>query len=195
MTRSAPRRPRRELPLWLLAIGLLGVLALWVLATDQGYARIFRALAGGVATTLWVALVAFFLACVLGLLVAVARTSRFYLLRQLAIFYTELVRGIPILVCLFYVAFVGAPWAVDVVNWGVARRAEGRGMTPLRTRAFEFAWRAIFAASICYSAIIADVGRAGIEAVGRGPLEGARSLGLWPWLTFRLVVAPQARRI
>lgn len=195
MTDTAPRRPRRELPLWLLAIGLLGVLALWVVATDHGYARIFRALSGGVITTVWVTLVAFFLACVLGLVVALARTSRVYLVRQAAIFYTELVRGIPILVFLFYVAFVGAPWAVEVVNWLLAPLAEAGWVAPLRTRDFDFTWRAIFALTICYSAFIAEIFRAGIEAVERGQIEAARSLGLSPWRTFRLVVAPQALRI
>src|SRR5690606_17265889 len=150
-------------PLWLLAIGLLGVLALWVLATDQGYARIFRALAGGVATTLWVALVAFFLACVLGLLVAVARTSRFYLLRQLAIFYTELVRAIPSLLFLFCVAIVGATWTADVVNWAIAPLVEAGWVALWRTRVFDFTLRAIFVLTICASAFIAGIFRAGIE--------------------------------
>jgi polar amino acid transport system permease protein len=195
MTETAPRRQRRELPLWLLAMALLGVLALWVLVTDQGYARIFRALSGGVVTTVWVTLVAFLLASMLGLLVALARTSAFYPLRQLAIFYIELVRGIPILVFLFYVAFVGAPWLVDVINWAIAPLVDLGWLSPMRTRDFDFTWRAILALTVCYSAFIAEIFRAGIEAVDRGQIEAARALGLSPWNTFRLVVAPQALRI
>ena len=38
------------------------------------------------------------------------------MLREIATFYIEIVRGIPILVLLFYIAFVGAPWFVTVYN-------------------------------------------------------------------------------
>jgi polar amino acid transport system permease protein len=46
---SRPRR-RYEVPWWLLAIAARA-LTLWALVADQGYAQIFRALSGGVATT------------------------------------------------------------------------------------------------------------------------------------------------
>lgn len=195
MPQPSSARRSREFPLWLLAILLLGVLGFWVLATQQDYARITRALAGGVVTTLWVTLVAFALASLLGLLVALARTSPFYLLRQLASFYVEIVRGIPILVFLFYIAFVGAPFVVDVINLLLAPLVDLGWVEPMRTRDFDFTWRAIIALTICYSAFIAEIFRAGLEAVDRGQLEAARALGLSPWHTFRLVVAPQALRI
>ena len=111
------RRRLAEFPFWLLALALLGVLTLWFIATYGTYSQIFRALVAGVVTTLWVTLVAFVLAMLLGLLVAAARTSRFIVLRQLATFYTELVRGVPILVVLFYAAFVGAPAVIAAANW------------------------------------------------------------------------------
>jgi polar amino acid transport system permease protein len=65
----------------------------------------------------------------------------------------------------------------------------------MRIRDFDFTWRAIVALTVCYSAFIAEIFRAGIEAVDRGQIEAARSLGLSPWHTFRLVVGPQALRI
>jgi len=191
-----PRRHRRyEVPWWLLAIALLGLLALWGIIADQGYAQIFRALSGGVATTLWVTLVAFALACGLGLLFALARTSRFRLLREISTFYVEIVRGIPMLVALFYVAFVGAPAIVDAINWLIGPLADQGWLNPMRIRDFDFTWRAIVALTVCYSAFIAEIFRAGIEAVDRGQIEAARSLGLSPWRTFRFVVAPQALKI
>ena len=61
-------------------------------------------------------------------------------------------------------------------------------------RQFDFAWRAIVALTICYSAFIAEIFRAGIEAVDRGQIEAARALGLSPWRCFRLVTFPQALR-
>jgi polar amino acid transport system permease protein len=195
MTTEPPSRRRREIPLWLLAIALLGLLTLWALVADQGYAQIFRALSGGVATTLWVTLVAFVLACSLGLFVALARTSRFRVLREASTFYVEIVRGIPMLVALFYVAFVGAPAIVDAVNWLIGPLTDRGWLSPMRIRDFDFTWRAIVALTVCYSAFIAEIFRAGIEAVDRGQIEAARSLGLSPWQTFRLVVGPQALRI
>ena len=194
MSDTRPKRRRAEFPLWLLAAALLGVLALWAIAADADYRNIFRALTGGIVTTLWVTVVAFALACLLGLVVVLARTSPIYLLRQAATFYIEIIRGIPILVFLFYVAFVGAPWLVGAVNWTLTPLTDAGLVPPLRIRDFDFTWRAIFALTVCYSAFIAEIFRAGIEAVDRGQIEAARALGLRPWHVFRFVVAPQALR-
>jgi polar amino acid transport system permease protein len=192
---DSPKPRRREFPLWLLATALLGIFGLWFITTDADYTQILRALSGGILTTLWVTLMAFVFACALGLVVALARTSSIYFLRQVATFYVEIVRGIPILVFLFYVAFVGAPWIVDAVNWIITPLTELGWATPLTVRSFDFTWRAIAALTICYSAFIAEIFRAGIEAVDRGQVEAARSLGLKPWHVFRFVVAPQALKI
>ena len=192
---QAPTKPPREFPLWLLTLFLLGVLILWLIATNADYAEIGLVLSRGIVTTLWVTFVAFALACIVGLVVAMARTSHVYLLRQVATFYVELIRGIPILVFLFYVAFVGAPWLVVAVNF-VATPLHMLGwVEPLTIRELDFTWRAVFALTVCYSAFIAEIFRAGIEAIDRGQIEAARSLGLKPWHVFRFVVAPQALRI
>ncbi|HWU18534.1 MAG TPA: amino acid ABC transporter permease [Devosia sp.] len=186
-----PRPPSilARLPWWLLAIVLLFVLGLWLIRTDQGYNTIFKALAGGILTTLWVTGVAFAAATALGLLVALARTSNNRLLRELATFYVEIIRGIPVLVFLFYVAFVGAPALVAAINWLL--EPLGGAIT---IRQFDFAWRAIVALTICYSAFIAEIFRAGIEAVNRGQVEAAWALGLSRRQCFCLVIAPQALR-
>lgn len=178
-----------RMPWWLVTIGLLFVVGLWAITNDAGYAQIFRALSGGVLTTVWVTLVAFSAATLLGLLVALARTSDNRLLREIATFYVEIIRGIPVLVFLFYVAFVGAPFLVGAVNW-LLQPFEAA----VTIRQFDFVWRAIFALTICYSAFIAEIFRAGIEAVDRGQLEAARSLGLSRWKCFRLITFPQALR-
>ncbi len=105
-----------------------------------------------------------------------------------------MIRGIPILVALFYVAFVGAPAMVAAANWLLTPLIQWGWAEPLTVRDFDFTWRAIVALTVCYSAFIAEIFRAGIEAVGRGQIEAARSLGLSPWHTFRFIVAPQALR-
>jgi polar amino acid transport system permease protein len=188
------RKSMARFPWWLLAIALIGILILWAIVADEGYAEIFTMLQRGVVTTLWVTLVAFGLAALLGLLVALARTSSNAVLVQFATFYVEIIRGIPILVALFYVAFVGAPALVVAVNWLMTPLIQSQLASPVTVRDFDFTWRAIFALTVCYSAFIAEIFRAGIEAVDRGQIEAARSLGLSPWRTFRFVVAPQALR-
>lgn len=183
-----------DFPWWLLAAVLLGVLVLWAMLADQGYGAIFATLSRGILTTIWVTLVAFGLAIALGLLVALARTSRFLLLRQVATFYVEIIRGIPILVALFYVAFVGAPGLIEAANWLLSPVVEAGWMPPLTVRNFDLTWRAIVALTVCYSAFIAEIFRAGIQAVDTGQIEAAQALGLSRWKIFRLVVAPQALR-
>ena len=194
MPRTARSQVLSRFPWWLLAIALLGLMTLWAIVADQGYAEIFDVLRRGVVTTLWVTLVAFILASLLGLLVALARTSENPWLSQAATFYTEIIRGIPILVALFYVAFVGAPAMVAGVNWLLTPLVQSGFMGPLTVRDFDFTWRAIVALTVCYSAFIAEIFRAGIEAVDRGQIEAARSLGFGRWHTFRFIVAPQALR-
>ncbi|KKC37803.1 amino acid ABC transporter [Devosia epidermidihirudinis] len=186
-----PRPPSilSRMPWWLLAIGLLFVLGVWGIASSDSYAQIFRVLSGGIVTTLWVTAVAFAAATFIGLLVALARTSGNRVLREIAAFYVEIIRGIPVLVFLFYVAFVGAPWAVSGVNWLL-----GPFGSAITIRDFDFVWRAILALTICYSAFIAEIFRAGIESVDRGQIEAARALGFTRWKCFRLIIFPQALR-
>jgi len=191
-----PRPPSlfTRLPYWLLAILLLFVLGLWAITSNQTYADIFRTLSGGVLTTLWVTIIAFMAATVLGLLVALARTSGIRVLRELATFYVEILRGIPVLVFLFYIAFVAAPAMVGAFNWVMAPFIDWGWIAPATVRGFDFVWRAIFALTVCYSAFIAEIFRAGIEAVGRGQIEAARSLGLSRWHCFHHIIFPQALR-
>jgi polar amino acid transport system permease protein len=185
----------RRTPWWLLAIGLCGLVLLWAIVSNQSYRQIFTALSGGIVTTLWVTFVAFALAIALGLLVALARTSGIRVLVEIATFYTEIVRGIPILVFLFYVAFVGAPAMVAAANWLLSPLIGNGIMGAVTVRNFDFTWRAIMALMVCYSAFLAEIFRAGIEAVDIGQKEAAEALGLSRWQAFRHVVGPQALRI
>ncbi|HZP19556.1 MAG TPA: amino acid ABC transporter permease [Bauldia sp.] len=185
----------REFPFWLLAAILLGVLFAWLMVEDGDYSAILLALQKGIWTTLWVSALAFALAAILGLLVALGRLSRFRVLREVATFYVEIVRGIPVLVLLFYIAFVGAPALIVAWNWTFAVLIDAGLLPALGVRDFDFTWRAIMALMISYSAFLSEIFRAGIEAVPEGQVEAAETLGLGRRLTFRLVVFPQAVRI
>jgi His/Glu/Gln/Arg/opine family amino acid ABC transporter permease subunit len=186
----AASAPDKDFPWWLLAVVALGGFAYWQILLDDLYTQVLTTLRRGIVTTVFVTLVGFALAAALGLLLALAALSRSLILRQVSRFYIEIIRGIPILVLLLYVAFVLAPALVALWNWG----AESVGADPIRTRDFNLLWRAILALSIGYSAFLAEVFRAGLQSVDAGQIEAAEALGLNRWNRFRHIVFPQAIR-
>ena len=103
-----PGAGRRDFPYWLLVVGLGAAWLLWAFLTDEVYARILGTLAGGIVVTAYVTAVAFLLASALGLALALCALSRFLLLRQAARLYVEIVRGVPMLVLLLYIATHGS---------------------------------------------------------------------------------------
>lgn len=182
--------PEREFPWWLLAVIGLGAYALWQVLTDDIYSQVLSTLRQGILITIFVTLIGFALAASMGMLLALASLSRSVILRQMARFYVEIIRGVPIIVLLLYVAFVFAPALVAFYNW----LAEAVGAETIRTRDFPLLWRAIIALAIGYSAFIAEVFRAGLQSVERGQIEAAEALGMGRWLRFRFIIFPQAIR-
>jgi His/Glu/Gln/Arg/opine family amino acid ABC transporter permease subunit len=181
---------KEDFPWWLAAVALIGVYLGWQVVADDLYLNILKTLSKGVQLTIFVTLVSFFLASLLGLGLALAAGSRWLVIRQSARFYIEVVRGIPIIVLLLYVAFVLAPALVELRNWIGAQF----GLDPIRTRNFPLLWRAIIALMIAYSAFISEVFRAGLQSVDEGQIEAAKALGLNRWQRFRFIVFPQAIR-
>ena len=116
--------------------------------------------------------------------------SRWVVLRQCARLYIEVVRGVPIIVLLLYVAFVLAPALVALWNWVTGMI----GFEPIRNRDFSMLWRAVIALTIGYSAFIAEVFRAGLQSIEKGQIEAAEALGLSGWQRFRHITFPQAFR-
>lgn len=183
-----------DFPYWLLAIVFLGVAAAIFIANSELYRQILSTVSQGVWVTVFVTLFAFVAASVLGLLIALAALSRHLILRQIARFYVEIIRGIPVLVLLFYIAFVGAPALVWLYNWVTASLHESGVLEPAKVRDFPLLWRAVFALTIGYSAFISEVFRAGILSVERGQIEAGIALGLSPFMRFRFIILPQAIR-
>lgn len=114
---------------------------------------------------------------IVGTVLAVTRSLRgpvFFPLRALATIYTDLFRGVPVLIVLFLVGF-GVP-ALDIFP-----------------RLPAAVWGTV-AITLCYSAYVAEVLRAGMEAVHPSQRIAARSLGLSHVETLRVVVIPQGLR-
>ena len=130
-------------------------------------------LMNGVALTIIVTLGSLLLSTLLGLVWALMRVSGIGLLAWLSAAIINVIRGIPIIVLLFYLYFV-------MPDLGIT-------LTALQA--------AIIGLGIAYSAYQAENFRAGIEAIDRGQIEAAQAIGMGWWLTMRRVVLPQAVRI
>lgn len=107
--RTSPERETEDFPWWLVAIVFVGIALAVLIAVNGVYTQVFTTVAKGIGITITVTLTAFGLAVVLGLGIALMGMSDHVLLRQAARCYIEVVRGIPIIVLLFYIAFVGTP--------------------------------------------------------------------------------------
>ena len=180
-----------EFPWWLILLVGIGLWLFYEVWANDIYAQVLRTLVRGIWVTIAVTLVAYAGACLLGLGLAVAGMSRWVVLRQAARFYIEVMRGIPIIVLLLYVAFAAAPAFVVAVNWV----GGFLGLEPWKTRDFPLIARAVIALMLAYSAFLAEVFRAGLLSVPKGQIEAAQALGLTGWQRFRLVVFPQAFRV
>lgn len=136
-------------------------------------AEFFPILMSGVALTIIVTIGSLLLSTVLGLVWAMMRVSGIKALAMLSASLINVIRGIPIIVLLFYLYFV-------MPDLGVT-------LSALQA--------AILGLGIAYSAYQAENFRAGIEAIDKGQIEAAQSIGMGWWLTMRRVVLPQAVRI
>jgi polar amino acid transport system permease protein len=192
---AAPKQDDKpDFPWWLLVAGGIALFLAVQIVLNDLYSQIFSIVSKGVWITIFVTLVGFALATAFGLLLAVMGLSRSLALRQIARFYVEIIRGIPILVLLFYIAFVGAPGFVTAWNFVMTPLIDAGLVDPLQVRDVSLLWRAIIALTIGYSAFISEVFRAGILSVETGQIEAAKALGLNSVQRFRLIVLPQAIR-
>jgi len=183
-----------RLPFWLLGVILVAVVLAWNVASRADYRVIFSAAASGLLTTVWVSLVAFALAIVVGLFLGLCRVSPLRVVREAATFWVEIVRGVPMLVILYYIAFIGAPGLVDALNFVLRPLVRLGVLQEVAVRSIDFSWRAIIALTLGYSAFLSEIFRAGIESVHAGQWEAAYALGLRRGQIMVRVVMPQAVR-
>lgn len=191
---ASMKSDQKEFPFWLAAIVVLGVGFTLYIITNELYSAIFATLYQGAMMTIFVTFVSFLFASVFGLILAVSGFSKYRFIREIVRFYIEIMRGVPVLVLLFYIAFVGAPGLVDAANWILTYPIEQEWMKPFQIRGFSLTWRAIFALMLSYSAYIAEIFRAGIQAVDEGQIEAAQALGMKKWQIFCFITFPQAIR-
>ncbi len=182
------------MPWWLVALAGLGIFAIVSFLASPGYRIILGAVASGLGVTVTVSLIAYGFSVLLGLALGLLRSSPFRPAREAATFYIELVRGLPMLVILYYIAFVGAPALAAALNWLLAPLIRAGLLEAIKSRSFDFATRAVLALTLGYGAFIAEIFRAGIESVDKGQVEAAYALGMTRSQAMLRVILPQAIR-
>lgn len=189
-----------KFPWWLLTMVLIALWTAYIIYSRGNYNEAFRRIIQGLGTTIVTSLAAYGIALIFGLLAGMGRISRNVVLNNLATLYVELIRGIPMLVLIFFIALVGVPIVVDGVNglgnWlnSLGLTAIGGVMTKFTNQALSMNARAIVALAVTYGAFLAEIFRAGIQSIGRGQTEAARSLGMSTGQAMRYVILPQAIR-
>lgn len=164
------------------------------------YGEAFNFIKIGLKVTIQTALTAYAFALVLGLIAGLGRLSKNVIFNNLARLYVELIRGIPILVLIFFIALVGVPTVVDSLNnLGVWLTNKGFGplgavFTAFNNQNISMNVRAIVALAVTYGAYLAEIFRAGIQSIEHGQMEAARSLGMSYGQSMRYVILPQAIR-
>lgn len=128
----------------------------------------------GLGLTLLISLYSLVASIVLGLFLALMRQSRLRGVRWTAAVYNELFRDTPVLVQLIWVYYV-LPILLDI--------------------RFTATTAVVIGLTLNSAAFLAEIYRAGIQAIPRGQIDAARVLGLGPALTMRRIVLPQAIRI
>jgi polar amino acid transport system permease protein len=127
----------------------------------------------GAIVTIEITVCSFVLSSVLGLVLALLKVSRNRVASVFATTVINVIRGLPIIVQLFYIYFV-------LPDIGIQLSAFQAGVAGL---------------GFAYSAYQAENFRAGIEAIDHGQIEAAQSIGMRSALIMRRVVLPQAFRI
>ena len=190
----------RDLPWWFLGIILIFIWAAYIFYTRENYNEAFNFIKAGLSVTIKTALISYAFALMLGLLAGLGRISKNIFFNNLSRLYVELIRGIPMLVLIFFIALVGVPMLVDGLNaFGVWLTTNGLGfigepLSAFGNKSFTMNGRAIFALSITYGAFLAEIFRAGIQSIERGQMEAARSLGMSYGQAMRHIILPQAIR-
>ena len=195
VSKGAPQSPRREMretrievtdgalipgrgekstfSAWRISFfGALALLVILFFAKPHPYRDIMLFLPDGILKTFEVTLMSIACALVVGLLTGVGRISRIVFVNRIATIYVEVVRGIPLLVQIFYIYYAMGK-IVQVPD----------------------IFAAVIAMTVCYGAYLGEIFRAGIQSIHKGQMEAAIALGLSRGQALRRIILPQTVRV
>lgn len=152
--------------------GSILLLSLLVLIFPKPYMTILKVVAQGIPVTFQVTISAIIGATLIGLLCGLGAASKRRIINMISGVYVEVIRGIPLLVQLIFIYYaLGRIFSIQ----GIAA--------------------AIVALAICFGAYLGEIFRAGIQAVPKGQMEAALSLGMTRGQAFKEVILPQTVKI
>jgi polar amino acid transport system permease protein len=150
----------------------IALLILLPVISPDPYWDILKFVPDGIVNTFRVTVLSILFALVIGLFTGLGRISQVKIVNQIATVYVEVIRGIPLLVQLFYIYYALARFVKlpDIAS-------------------------AVIAMSICYGAYMGEIFRAGIQAIPKGQMEAALALGLSRSQALRKIILPQTIRV
>ncbi len=160
---------------WLAVVWVVGLIVVFALMYGNvaGLTKVTTDRWGGLPLTILLSTLSIGLAFPLALLVALGRRSNLPAIRALCTIYVELVRGVPLISVLFMASFMFPLFLPQ-------------GMT------IDVLIRVLVGITLFAAAYLAEVIRGGLQAVPRGQIEAAATIGLTYWQTQRKIVLPQA---
>lgn len=174
-------------PWWGLFAAVIALVLFMVIFVPDPYALIVDSIRDGIGITVITTIISFAMMLVLGLIVALGRLSESPVLRLLATIFTEIVRGIPLLVQLIFWYFAFPSIIRQFGGW--------LNFGPFQDYLANPLGMAILGLTVCYSAYMSEIYRAGIQGIPKGQMEAALSLGMTRFQAMRYVILPQAIRL
>ena len=187
-------------PWWLVIVGLIIGATLWLITESPTYSEAFATIRTGMVVTLVITLISYAISLLIGLFTGLGRVSSNIVSQNIATLYVEVMRGIPMLVSIFFIALVLVPGIIEMMAFLGAKFTEagltdiGASLANMNTKSISMSVRAVIALSLTYGAYSAEIFRAGIQSVPVGQMEAARSQGMSYGQAMRNVVLPQAIR-
>jgi polar amino acid transport system permease protein len=172
---------------WYLVIAVILMIAILMITNPDPYQNMVVFMLDGVWVTIYTTLISFVLVLIVGLIGGLGRVSSNSLARGVATVYVEVIRGIPLLVQLIFWYF-----AMPAVLRGLGDSLHIDSLANYKTEPIVMA---IIGLTVCYGAYMSEVYRAGIQSIGKGQMEAARSLGMTYFQAMRYVILPQAFRV
>ncbi len=191
---------KREFPWWMVAIIMIIVITFWLIQTNSYFKEAFEIIRAGLGVTITTTIWAYVIAVLIGLGVGLGRVSESAFLRNASTFYVEIIRGVPLLVLIFFIALVLIPAFTNALSalgslfLDMGWESIGSKLVVIQNRSIPMNTRAIISLAITYGAFSAEIFRAGIQSIGKGQMEAARSQGMSHWQAMRCVILPQAIR-